>query len=100
MSGLRVWLFLSLIPIEAKIKIQRNFRKSHFISLHLTQLLLGTKSLSLHYLKNPVFRRYEQHERISHSGLPIIDGEDAVNSQTNGVMFCEVRGMTKFIFLT
>ena len=37
--------------------------------------------------------------RIS-SLLPIIDGEDAVNSQTDGVMFCEVRGMTKFIFLT
>jgi len=25
------------------------------------------------------------------------NGEDAVNSQSNGVMFCEVRGMTKFI---
>lgn len=81
-------------------KISKSHPVSLHISLHLTQLLLRTKSLSLHYFKKPVFRRYEQHERISHSGLPIIDGEDAVNSQTNGVMFCEVRGMTKFIFLT
>ena len=31
MSGLKVCLFLSLIPIEAKIKIQQNFQISFYI---------------------------------------------------------------------
>lgn len=91
MTDLKVWLFLSLIPIEAKIKIQKNFQISFYIVTSITR----HKITFLALLKKPCFSAIWTTWTYISFGL----ANYAVNSQTNGVMFCEVRGMTKFFFL-
>lgn len=91
MRGLKVWLFLSLIPIEANIKIQQNFQISFYIVISITRHKITFIAL----LKQPCFSAIWTTWTYISFGL----ANYAVNSQTNGVMFCEVRGMTKFFFL-